>query len=60
MFDDEISNMIFKGSLVLAFTILISGILCLCNHLPKEIKDKNCVYYNEQVYCIKEEVNENN
>lgn len=60
MFDDEISNMIFKGVLVfLAFIMLISSI-ALCNCLPKEIKDKNCIYYNEQVYCINEEANENN
>ena len=60
MFDDEISNIIFRSSLILAFIILISGIFHLCNCLPKKIKDKNCIYYNEQVYCVNEEANENN
>ena len=52
MFDDICE---FLANLFLVVALFIWGCyIGYVNTKPKEIKDTNCVYYEEQIYCLQE------
>lgn len=57
MFDDDfyLYLLFLAISVGIFFFVLF---LCVCNKLPDEIKDTNCIYYKEQIYCLKENQND--
>ena len=54
MFDNE--DFLLRTIGILIFIIAIYFILFICanNKLPDEIKDTNCIYYEERIYCLQE------
>ncbi len=54
MNDDTLFN-------IMLITIIILGVLCIIfaivgeDAAPDKIKDTNCIYYEEQIYCLKGE-----
>ena len=54
MLDDDFY---FKIIFILIFIICLFFILFITtlNEAPDKIKDTNCIYYKEKIYCLKEE-----
>ena len=53
MFEDDMESTIIGVSI---FTSVLFFILFICaeSKLPDEIKDTNCIYYENQIYCLQE------
>ena len=55
MFDFEDNVMGALLCLVIIFVgILIGAWIASKEYIPSKIKDTNCIYYEEQIYCLKE------
>jgi hypothetical protein len=52
MFDD-ICECLFYSFVVIALFVW-GCYVGYVNTKPKEIKDTNCIYYEEQIYCLQE------
>ena len=52
-------DILFKVIFVLIFIVGLFFILFVFakNELPDKIKDTNCIYYEEQIYCLQENKN---
>lgn len=50
-------DIVFAIIFILMFIAGLFFILFICvkDELPDKIKDTNCIYYEEQIYCLKEE-----
>lgn len=53
MFDDDMTLTII-GFVVFIVGLFLTLFICAENKLPDEIKDTNCIYYEEQIYCLQE------
>lgn len=51
----DAEDIMFKVIFVLLFIICLffTAYIFAVNKLPDKIKDTNCIYYEEQVYCLK-------
>lgn len=58
MFDNDDMELTIIGLSIFTSVLFFVLFISANNKLPDEIKDTNCIYYENQIYCLQEsEVN---